>query len=60
VVNPFLAVSRLQGSFDQPQEAVVVDVFSKDIHQGVVLDVIEGFDNLLPLSTTHSMTPWKS
>jgi hypothetical protein len=28
-------------------------------HQGVVVDIIEGFDNLLPLSTTHSMTIWK-
>ena len=28
--------------------------------QWFVVNIVEGFDNLLPLSTTHSMTPWKS
>ena len=41
MVIPFLAVSRFQGSFDQPQEAIVLDVFSKDSHQDVVVDIIE-------------------
>src|SRR5439155_15723634 len=38
VVGPFFAVSRFQGSFDQPQEAVVVDVGSKDMHQDGMVD----------------------
>ena len=40
MVCPFLAVSCFQGSFDQPQEAIVLDVFSEDVHQDVVIDVI--------------------
>ncbi len=32
VVGPFFTVSRLQGSFDQSQEAIIVDVFSEDAH----------------------------
>jgi hypothetical protein len=28
--------------------------------QRAVVNIVKGFDNLLPLSTTHSMTPWKS
>jgi len=38
---PFLAVSRLQGSFDQSQEAIVADVCSKDVHEDGMIDVIE-------------------
>jgi hypothetical protein len=29
-------------------------------HEAVMVDVVEGFDNLLPLSTTHSLTPQRS
>jgi len=53
VVGPFFAVSCLEGSFDQPQEAVVVDIFSKDVHQEVVIDILERPHILIPLSTTH-------
>ena len=53
VVFPFFAVSRFQGSFDQPQEAVVVDVFSENVHQEGMVDIIEGSNNFIPLSTTH-------
>src|SRR5262245_11475425 len=60
VVCPFFAVSRFQGSFDQPQEAVVVDVFSEKVHQEGMVDIIEGFANSIPPSTTHSMTIWRS
>ena len=38
---PVFAVSCLQGSFDQPQEAVVADIFLKDVHQDVGVDVLE-------------------
>jgi hypothetical protein len=41
VVCPFFAVSRLQGSFNQPQEAVVLDVFLKDVPQDGMVDIIE-------------------
>ena len=41
MVHPFFAVSRLQGFFDQSQEAIVSDILSQDIHQGLVLDIIE-------------------
>ena len=41
MVGPFFAVSCLEGSFDQPQEAVVVDIFSKDVHQEVAIDILE-------------------
>jgi hypothetical protein len=41
VIGPLFTVTRLQGTFDQPQEAVVEDVRSKDVHQDGVLDVIE-------------------
>jgi len=41
VVRPFFAVSRFQESFDKSQEAVIVDVFSKDVHQYGVIDIIE-------------------
>ena len=27
---------------------------------GAMVNVVEGFDNLLPLSTTHSLTPQRS
>jgi hypothetical protein len=37
-----------------------LDVFLQDVHQDGVVDIIEGLDNLLPLSTTHSMTLWRS
>ena len=39
--TPPFAVSRLQGSFNQPQEAVVLDVFLQDVHQDGVIDIIE-------------------
>ncbi len=38
---PVFAVSCLQGSFDQPQEAVVVDIFLQDVHQDVGVDILE-------------------
>jgi len=60
VVGPFFTVARLQGSFDESQEAIIVDVLSEDVHQSGVINILEGFDNLLPLSTTHSMTLQKS
>ena len=41
VVGPFFAVSRFQGSFDQPQEAVVLDVFSENVHQDGMVDISE-------------------
>ena len=41
MVGPCFAVSCLEGSFDQPQEAVVADIFSKDVHQEVVIDILE-------------------
>ena len=41
MVGPFFAVPRLQGSFDQSQEAIVADIFLENSHQGVVVDIIE-------------------
>ncbi len=41
MVGPVFAVSRLQGSFDQSQKAIVVDVFSKNVPQDVVIDILE-------------------
>jgi len=41
VVGPFFTVSRLQGSFDQSQEAIIADVFLKDGQQDVVIDILE-------------------
>src|SRR5262245_30247556 len=38
---PVFAVSCLQNSCDQPQKAVVADIFLKNIHQDVTVDVIE-------------------
>jgi len=38
---PFFAVSRFQGSFDQSQEAIVLDVLSEDVPQDGVVDVIK-------------------
>ena len=40
VVGPFFAVPCLQGSFDQSEEAIVADVVSEDMHQGVVVDIV--------------------
>jgi len=53
VGGPCFAVSCLEGSFDQPQEAVVVDIFSKDVHQEVVIDMLERAHMFIPLSITH-------
>jgi hypothetical protein len=41
-------------------DALVPHPVLDKFHQPYVVNRIEGFDNLLPLSTTHSMTPWKS
>jgi hypothetical protein len=30
------------------------------VQERCLIYLVKGFDNLLPLSTTHSMTPWKS
>ena len=40
MVGPCFAVSCLQGSFDQSEETIVVDVVSEDMHQGVVVDIV--------------------
>jgi len=40
VGGPFFAVSCLQGSFDQSEEAMVVDVVSEDLPQGVVVAIV--------------------
>ena len=37
MISPLFTVTRLQGTFDQPQEAVVEDVRSKDVPQDGVL-----------------------
>ena len=50
---PLFAVSCFQGTLDQPQEAVVLDVFTKDVCQDGVIDIIEGSNTFIPLSTTH-------
>jgi len=60
MVGPFFTVARFQGTFDQSDKPIILDVFSEDVDQNGVIDILEGLDNLLPLSTTHSMTPWKS
>src|SRR5262244_35575 len=59
VVGPFFAVACLQGSFDQSEEAIVVDVVSEDLHQGVVVDIVVRPNTLIPLSTTHRSTTWQ-
>ena len=41
MVGPLFTVSRLQGSFDQSQEAIVSDVFSEDMHQDGMINIIE-------------------
>lgn len=41
MVGPFFAVARFQGTFDQSDEAIVSDVFPKDVCQDDVVDVIE-------------------
>ena len=41
MVGPCFAVPRLQGSFDQSQEAVVLDLCLQDVHQDGVVDIIE-------------------
>src|SRR5262249_12577594 len=41
MVGPCFAVSRLQGSCDQSQEAIVADVCSKDVHEDGMIEVVE-------------------
>jgi hypothetical protein len=61
VVFPCFAITRLAQSFDQPQEAVVVDALPEDIHQYGVIDVIETpFDVALdePLAPNQVFCIW--
>ena len=41
MVGPFFAVACLQGVFNQSKESIVLNAFSEDVHQGVVLDILE-------------------
>jgi hypothetical protein len=45
---------------DQIEESTILDTPSQYFEEHAVVDRVEGLDNLLPLSTTHSMTPWRS
>jgi hypothetical protein len=55
VVSPLLAVTRFQGTFDQSDEPIVLDVFSKDVCQDGVVDVVETpFD----ISFDEPLGPW--
>ena len=41
---------------DQIEELTILDTPPQYFEEHAVVDGVEGFDNLLPLSTTHSMT----
>jgi hypothetical protein len=44
----------------QVEKGPVVDTPAHHVSQPRRVHVVKGLNNLLPLSTTHSMTPWKS
>jgi site-specific DNA recombinase len=56
VVTPYFAVSRFEEFPEHPQKAVVVDMFSKDVCQYGMIDIIERPNIFIPLSTTHRQT----
>ena len=60
--HPLLTIqdARVQPHLDQPQHPAVLDPLAQNRSQRVVLHIVEGFDNLLPLSTTHPMTIQRS
>jgi hypothetical protein len=41
MVGPFFAVARFQGTFDQSDKSIILDVFSEDVDQNGVIDIIE-------------------
>src|SRR4029453_8610229 len=49
---------RLEPLLDEPPERSIFNAFFQHAAHPIVVDRVEGLDNLLPLSTTHSMTPW--
>src|SRR5713101_6881450 len=47
----------LEPLLDQPYQCAVINALRQHPEYPLMVDVVEGFDNLLPLSTTHSLTP---
>jgi len=41
MVGPFFTVARFQGTFDQSDKPIILDVFSEDVDQNGVIDIIE-------------------
>jgi hypothetical protein len=60
VIGPLLEISGLEEGLDQAQKPVIVEAFPEDGEEELWGNFIEGFANLIPLSTTHSMTIWRS
>ena len=60
IERPILQISRFEQSAHQPEEAVVVEGFAEETQQHRMIDGVEGFDNSIPPSTTHSMTIQRS
>jgi hypothetical protein len=50
----------LQPFLDESHNAPIRYAVLNELHQPSVSHGIEGFGNFIPLSTTHSMPPWKS
>jgi hypothetical protein len=46
---------RLEPFLDEPQERSIFNAFFQHAEHPIMVDRVEGFDNLLPPSTTHSM-----
>jgi len=51
---------RFPPPLDRADDPLVLRVLLHRPPQESMVDVVEGFDNLLPLSTTHSLTPPRS
>jgi hypothetical protein len=53
---PVLDVSGPEQLFNQPEEAVIVDLLPEDRQQDLVVDVVERARTLMPPSTTDPGT----
>jgi hypothetical protein len=60
VIPPIFYISGFQYLSDDIEQSCVINLPFQQSHKSIMVDVVKGFDNLLPLSTTHLLTPQRS